>query len=47
MMYPFMALNDDTEITNSEMKSDGRVIVYIETPDVFGGFRNAKCCLFY
>ena len=22
MMYPFMTLNDDTEITHSEMKSD-------------------------
>ena len=25
MMYPFMTLNDDTEITHSEMKPDGRV----------------------
>ena len=33
MMYPFMTLNDDTEITHSEMKEDGRVKVYIETPD--------------
>ena len=33
MMYPFMTLNDDTEITHSEMKPDGRVKVYIETPD--------------
>ena len=41
MMYPFMTLNDDTEITHSEMKPDGRVKVYIETPDDFGGFRNA------
>ena len=31
MMYPYMTLNDDTEITHSEMKSDGRVKVYIET----------------
>lgn len=23
MMYPFMTLNDDTEITHSEMKIDG------------------------
>ena len=30
MMYPYMTLNDDTEITHSEMKQDGRVKVYIE-----------------
>ena len=33
MMYPFMTLEDDTEITHSEMKPDGKVKVYIETPD--------------
>ena len=27
MMYPFMTLNDDTEITHSEMREDGRVKV--------------------
>ncbi|MCD8218539.1 MAG: hypothetical protein LUD01_11000 [Clostridiales bacterium] len=45
MMYPFMTLNDDTEITHSEMKADGRVKVYIETPDVKDGFHNATCWL--
>ena len=45
MMYPFMTLNDDTEITHSEMKPDGRVKVYIETPGDFGGFHNATCWL--
>ena len=45
MMYPFMTLNDDTEITHSEMKPDGKVKVYIETPDDFAGFRNATCWL--
>ena len=30
MMYPFMMLNDETEIVHSEMKRDGRVKVYIE-----------------
>ena len=45
MMYPFMTLNDDTEITHSEMKADGKVKVYIETPDEFGGFQNATCWL--
>ena len=33
MMYPYMTLNDNTEITHSEMMEDGRVKVYIETPD--------------
>ena len=41
MMYPFMTLNDDTEITHSEMKPDGRVKVYIETPDEKDGFHHA------
>lgn len=45
MMYPFMTLNDDTEITHSEMKTDGRVKIYIETPDQRGGFCNATCYL--
>ncbi|MBR3016323.1 MAG: hypothetical protein IKH57_04480 [Clostridia bacterium] len=45
MMYPFMTLNDDTEITHSEMKPDGRVKVYIETPDIKDGFHNAVCWL--
>ena len=37
--------NDDTEITHSEMKPDGRVKVYIETPDIQDGFHNAVCYL--
>ena len=45
MMYPFMTLNDDTEITHSEMKEDGTVKVYIETPDEKDGFHNAVCWL--
>ncbi len=45
MMYPFMTLNDDTEITHSEMKADGRVKVYIETPDERDGFHSAVCWL--
>ncbi len=45
MMYPYMTLNDDTEITHSEMKEDGSVKVYIETPDDKGGFRSAICWL--
>ena len=45
MMYPFLTLNDDTEITHSEMHEDGRVKVYIETPDENDGFHNAVCWL--
>ena len=45
MMYPYMTLNDDTEITHSEMKPDGRVKVYIETPDENDGFHHAICWL--
>ncbi len=45
MMYPYLTLNDDTEITHSEMKEDGSVKVYIETPDEKDGFHNAVCWL--
>lgn len=41
MMYPFMTLNDNTEIVHSEMKPDERVKVYIETPDEKVCFRHA------
>ena len=33
------------EITHSEMREDGRVKVYIETPDENDGFHNAVCWL--
>ncbi|MCD7927628.1 MAG: hypothetical protein LUF80_02015 [Oscillospiraceae bacterium] len=45
MMYPFLTLNDGTEIVHSEMKSDGRVKVYVEKPDEKDGFHNAMCFL--
>ena len=45
MMYPFMTLDDDTEITHSEMLADGSVKVYIETPDEKDGFHDATCFL--
>jgi hypothetical protein len=44
-MYPYITLNNDTEITHSEMKPDGRVKVYIETPDAEDGFHSAVCWL--
>ena len=45
MMYPYLTLNDDTEIVHSEMMPDGRVKVYIETPDAKDGFHHATCYL--
>ena len=45
MMYPYMTLNDSTEITHSQMYEDGRVKVYIETPDYKDGFHYASCWL--
>lgn len=45
MMYPFITLDDDTEITHSEMYQDGSVKVYIETPDEKDGFHDATCLL--
>lgn len=41
MMYPFMTLNDETEIVHSDMQDDGRVKVYIERPDEQYGFKHA------
>ena len=45
MIYPFMTLDDDTEIVHSEMKSDGSVKVYIEKPDAKDCFHTATCWL--
>ena len=45
MMYPFLTLNDDTEIVHSDMRDDGTVKVYIETPDEQYCFRHAACIL--
>ncbi len=45
MMYPFMTLNDGTEIVHSEMMEDGRVKVYMEKPDAECCFRHATCWL--
>lgn len=45
MMYPFMTLNDETEIVHSEMKPDGKVKVYIEKPNPQDGFHNITCYL--
>lgn len=44
MMYPYMTFNDDTEVTHSQMRDDGTVKVYIETP-IEGGFKDLTCLL--
>ena len=45
MMYPFITLNDETEIVHSEMNKDGTVKVYIEKPDEKDCFHHATCYL--
>ena len=45
MMYPFLTLDDNTEIVHSEMLADGRVKVYMEKPDEKDGFHSAICYL--
>ena len=45
MMYPFMTLNDETEIVHSDMQKNGTVKVYIEKPDEQYGFKHATCWL--
>ena len=45
MMYPFLTLDDETEIVHSEMLADGRVKVYLEKPDENDGFHHATCYL--
>ncbi len=44
MMYPFLQLDDMTEIVHSEMQSDGSVKVYVEKP-IDGAFQSAWCIL--
>ncbi len=43
MVYPFLTLNDGTEIVHSEMKDNGTVLVHIETPDKQLCFKHADC----
>lgn len=45
MMYPFMTLDDETEIVHSDMDENGDVKVYIEKPDADNCFRHATCHL--
>ena len=45
MMYPFMTLDDDTEIVHSEFLPSGKVKVYIEKPDEKDCFHHMTCYL--
>lgn len=45
MMYPFMTLEDNTEIVHSEMMADNRVKVYVEKPDAKDCFHDMTCYL--
>ncbi len=45
MMYPFLTLDDGTEIVHSDTRQDGTVIVYIEKPDAQDCFHDATCIL--
>ena len=45
MMYPFLQLDDNTEIVHSEMLPNGEVKVYVEKPDEKDCFHNAYCYL--
>lgn len=45
MMYPFLTLDDQTEIVHSDMQPNGTVKVYVEKPDERDGFHSAYCIL--
>ena len=45
MIYPFLCLDDETEIVHSEMYHDGTVKVYLEKPDDKICFKHATCFL--
>ena len=45
MMFPFLTLDDQTEIVHSEMRADGTVKVYLEKPDTKDCFHSAACIL--
>lgn len=45
MMYPFLTLDDETEIVHSEFLPSERVKVYIEKPDEKDCFHHMTCYL--
>jgi len=44
MLYPYMTLDDNTQIVHSERLSDGQVRVCVEQP-IHRGFNSATCML--
>lgn len=42
MLYPYMTLNDGTEIVHSQVLEGNRVLVHFERPTE-NGFDNARC----
>jgi hypothetical protein len=44
-MYPFLTLDNGTEIVHSGVLPDHRVKVYMEKPDATDGFHHAVCYL--
>lgn len=44
-MYPFLTLDDNSEIVHSQILNNGEVKVYIETPDENDGFHSMTCFL--
>ena len=44
-MYPFLTMNDHTEIVYSHLLDGGRVKIYVEKPDEQDGFHHAVCFL--
>ena len=45
MMYPFLTLDDETEIVHSNILADSRVRVYVEKPDEKDCFHHMTCYL--
>ena len=45
MMYPFLTLNDQTELVHSERFADGTMKIYIERPEPIDVFHSASCTL--
>ena len=45
MIYPYMTLNDETEICCSGIQDDGSVKVYVEKPDNNCGLKSMVCVL--
>lgn len=45
MIYPLFTLMDGTEYTYTELRNDGTIIVYVETPDAVDGFHSLECVL--